>query len=63
MEQTNQVEASGTLCPCGCGCTLPMSSRRADSPGPELCDCGFGCHAFVPELNARFRGIETVFGH
>ena len=29
MEQTHNVEAS-TLCPCGCGCTLPIenSARR-----------------------------------
>ncbi len=42
MEQTHNVKAS-TLCPCGCGCTLPIESARPETLGAGYCDCGCGC--------------------
>ena len=42
MEQTHNVEAS-ILCPCGCGCTLPIENTRPETLGAGYCDCGCGC--------------------
>ena len=55
MGHANQLKASETLCPCGCGCAISLGRAHGDAAREKFCDCGCGCHesrSLVAETHA-----------
>ncbi len=55
MGHANQLKASETLCPCGCGCAISLGHAHGDAAREKFCDCGCGCHesrSLVAETHA-----------
>ncbi len=57
MGHANQLKASETLCPCGCGCAISLGRAHGGAAREKFCDCGCGCHesrSLVAETHALY---------